>query len=78
MLTGTPLQNDLGELHNLLRFLLPDVFKEQPPLDAAEVLPPCASHAHAPRHQNFTLDRGLLPDISLECVQPRLVPSKSV
>eukprot|EP00879_Flechtneria_rotunda_P017507 GHRR01018356.1.p1 GENE.GHRR01018356.1~~GHRR01018356.1.p1 ORF type:complete len:1057 (+),score=419.84 GHRR01018356.1:236-3406(+) len=28
MLTGTPLQNDLGELHNLLSFLLPNLFKE--------------------------------------------------
>lgn len=28
MLTGTPLQNDLGELHNLLSFLLPQLFKE--------------------------------------------------
>ena len=26
MLTGTPLQNDLEELQNLLCFLLPDVF----------------------------------------------------
>lgn len=26
MLTGTPLQNDLEELQNLLQFLLPDVF----------------------------------------------------
>ena len=26
MLTGTPLQNDLEELQNLLAFLLPDVF----------------------------------------------------
>ena len=28
MLTGTPLQNDLQELQNLLGFLLPDVFKD--------------------------------------------------
>lgn len=27
MLTGTPLQNDLDELQNLLSFLLPDVFQ---------------------------------------------------
>lgn len=34
MLTGTPLQNDLGELQNLLQFLLPDVFREE---DASEL-----------------------------------------
>ena len=28
MLTGTPLQNDLGELRGLLEFLLPDLFGE--------------------------------------------------
>ncbi len=28
MLTGTPLQNDLEELQNLLQFLLPDVFSK--------------------------------------------------
>ena len=34
MLTGTPLQNDLQELQNLLGFLLPDIFKEE---DAAQL-----------------------------------------
>ena len=29
MLTGTPLQNDLQELRNLLQFLLPDVFTKE-------------------------------------------------
>ena len=29
MLTGTPLQNDLAELQNLLAFLLPSVFSEE-------------------------------------------------
>ena len=29
MLTGTPLQNDLEELQNLLQFLLPDVFSRE-------------------------------------------------
>lgn len=29
MLTGTPLQNDLEELQNLLQFLLPDVFNRE-------------------------------------------------
>ena len=28
MMTGTPLQNDLNELQNLLHFLLPTVFQE--------------------------------------------------
>jgi len=34
MLTGTPLQNDLKELQNLLGFLLPDIFHEE---DAVEL-----------------------------------------
>ena len=29
MLTGTPLQNDLQELQNLLQFLLPDLFRDE-------------------------------------------------
>ena len=29
MLTGTPLQNDLDELQNLLQFLLPDIFSRK-------------------------------------------------
>lgn len=29
MLTGTPLQNDLVELQNLLQFILPDVFDKE-------------------------------------------------
>jgi SNF2 family DNA or RNA helicase len=29
MITGTPLQNDLAELQNLLQFLLPQIFSEQ-------------------------------------------------
>ena len=33
MLTGTPLQNDLGELLNLLVFLLPGLFKGEEPGD---------------------------------------------
>ena len=40
MLTGTPLQNDLTELHNLLSFLLPTVFgaEGQAALVTAKVL----------------------------------------
>ena len=37
MLTGTPLQNDLGELQNLLAFLLPDLFKEEAALQPGDV-----------------------------------------
>lgn len=29
MMTGTPLQNDLGELQNLLHFLLPAIFSKE-------------------------------------------------
>ena len=35
---GTPLQNDLGELQNLLNFLLPSVFAAQGFEDLAEML----------------------------------------
>ena len=37
MLTGTPLQNDLQELQNLLGFLLPDVFKDDAAAHLADV-----------------------------------------
>lgn len=37
MLTGTPLQNDLQELQNLLGFLLPDVFKDDAAAHLANV-----------------------------------------
>ena len=33
MRTGTPLQNDLIELQNLLFFLVPQIFREAPVLD---------------------------------------------
>ncbi|KAK9811037.1 hypothetical protein WJX73_008229 [Symbiochloris irregularis] len=36
MLTGTPLQNDLGELHSLMQFLLPTVFKGERGLEEAQ------------------------------------------
>lgn len=41
MLTGTPLQNDLQELQNLLEFLLPDIFHEESAaeLSAVQVRP---------------------------------------
>ena len=29
MLTGTPLQNDLSELQNLLQFLMPKLFSQE-------------------------------------------------
>ncbi|KAI3428839.1 hypothetical protein D9Q98_007656 [Chlorella vulgaris] len=38
MMTGTPLQNDLSELQNLLHFLLPSVFSAQGFEDLAEML----------------------------------------
>lgn len=37
MLTGTPLQNDLGELQNLLAFLLPDLFRAEAALQPGDV-----------------------------------------
>ena len=37
MLTGTPLQNDLQELHALLRFLVPSIFKDEPSLEDVQV-----------------------------------------
>jgi hypothetical protein len=37
MLTGTPLQNDLQELQNLLGFLLPDVFQDEAAAQLADV-----------------------------------------
>ena len=40
--SGTPLQNDLHELHNLLLFLVPDVFKELPQLEDTGVRPALA------------------------------------
>ena len=48
MLTGTPLQNDLGELESLLSFLLPDLFTDEiaSQLDAVQVgcrPEPCAA-----------------------------------
>ncbi|GAB4819342.1 hypothetical protein N2152v2_006388 [Parachlorella kessleri] len=38
MLTGTPLQNDLAELQNLLHFLLPSVFAQEGLEDMAELV----------------------------------------
>lgn len=37
MLTGTPLQNDLQELYNLMQFLNPSTFRHQPQPEAAQV-----------------------------------------
>jgi hypothetical protein len=37
MLTGTPLQNDLGELQNLLAFLLPDLFQAEAAVQPGDV-----------------------------------------
>lgn len=37
MLTGTPLQNDLEELQNLLQFILPDVFSKEKINESADL-----------------------------------------
>ena len=37
MLTGTPLQNDLEELQNLLQFILPDVFSKEDINESADL-----------------------------------------
>jgi len=37
MLTGTPLQNDLGELAGLLQFLLPDIFTSYEELENEDI-----------------------------------------
>ena len=56
MLTGTPLQNDLVELYNLLRFLLPALFQNQPALEAAQVVPtPAATASHTTEDEFFSL-----------------------
>lgn len=41
MLTGTPLQNDLNELRNLLLLLVPQIFSD----NHAQLLPEVRPHA---------------------------------
>lgn len=48
-LSGTPLQNDLAELQNLLHFLLPSVFAAQGFEDLADMLQVLAPPAQQPR-----------------------------
>lgn len=67
MLTGTPLQNDLGELAGLLQFLLPDIFTSYEELEnevRAPLFPPTPNRPSAtpPR----TASRCAAPELGAE------------
>lgn len=54
MLTGTPLQNDLGELQNLLQFILPDVF-DKGEVDHSSLLQVCLHILPSLPNQTITM-----------------------
>lgn len=60
MLTGTPLQNDLEELQNLLQFLLPDIFSRENINQSADLQ---VCHIHGPCLPHVTT--GWRPVVSL-------------
>ena len=57
MLTGTPLQNDLNELRNLLLLLVPQIFSD----NHAQLLPEVTPHAASclPLCLDMMLDRPI-------------------
>ena len=74
MLTGTPLQNDLQELQNLLGFLLPDVFKDDAAAHLADVQVKIPLHLAYPWHAPLYLCSSLHPKLTQLHIVACLVP----